>query len=270
MDQIQKKELLEKIDSYIKGNLPQEEIENLWIEFLKYPDMYRYFETEVQIQDMIKKRDLPENFQINRVEEPRRKPPPYKLLTYAAVAALIVVVGMQFLSVQPTGHMASRLALTSIDLDELVGSDLQISDSNEALGFDLKINSAIAMAHNDSIEMSINTFRDLLNDELNDCQFAQAELDIGILLYNESDYKKAKKHFSEVIKLDSVHGSYAEKGWWFYGNTLLNTGELKAARDAIQIAHGMNGRFQEPAFDLIKKMDAEIENSSPGAKLIPS
>lgn len=262
MDQTKRQELLEKIDSYIHGKLPQNEIEELWFEFLKYPEMFRYFETEVQIQDMIKKRDIPEGFQIDRVEEPRRETPSYRLWAYAAVAAVILVIGIQFFSFQKPEVAASDLAIASIDLNELVATDIDQSDEGEALEYDLKINTAIAMALNDSTDMAIHLFRQLLTNDLNDRQIERAELDLGILLYNKGEYEEAKSHFAELTKDGSIHEPFVEKGWWFYGNTLLNTGDIEGAHNAINIAYGMKGQFSDSAFELMKKMDTKFPNSS--------
>jgi tetratricopeptide (TPR) repeat protein len=264
MNEEKKIELLEKIDSYIKGRLSQDEIEELWIEFLKYPEMFHYFETEVQIQDMIKKRDIPESFNIDRVEEPRQPARSYKVWALAAAAALILAIGLQFFSVQQTMPGESRLALAQIELDEMVGSDIYRSDEEQALESDLLINSAIAMAYNDSIEMAINTFRELLNKDLTEPQLARAELNIGILLYNSGEYDEAKEHFEQVTQLKNVQESFIEKGWWLYGNALLNTGDIEDARKAVNMAYGMNGRFQEPALALLKKLDEELMNSTSG------
>jgi len=269
MDKAKKIELLENIDSYIKGRLSQNEIEALWIEFLKYPDMFHYFETQVQIQDMIKKREIPESFKIDRVEEPRPQDPSYKVWAYAAAAALIFAIGLQFFSIpQPTAD-ASQLALTQIELDEMVGSDMYRSDGEEILEVDLHINSAIAAAYNDSIELAIKTFSELLNGELNDRQLVRTELNIGILLYNNGEYEEAKSHFERVIRLETVRESFIEKGWWLYGNALLNTGEIAEAREAVHNAYGMNGRFQKPALALLNEIDTELIGTSPGKMQTP-
>jgi len=269
MDEIKKIELLESIDRYIKGKLSQDEIEALWIEFLKYPDIFHYFETQVQIQDMIKNREIPESFNIDRVEEPMTQGASYKVWVYAAAAALIFAIGLQFFSIPQPAADASRLALTEIKLDEMVGSDIYRTDEEEILEVDLHINSAIAAAYNDSAELAIKTFRDLLNEELNDRQLARAELNIGILLYNNGEYEEAKSHFERVIRLETVREPIIEKGWWLYGNTLLNTGKIAEAREAIYNAYVMNGRFREPALTLLNEIDTELIGKSPGKMQTP-
>ena len=46
-------EMMSRIDDYVRGRLNQEEIEELWIEFLKEPYWYSIFEVEVNVRDMI-------------------------------------------------------------------------------------------------------------------------------------------------------------------------------------------------------------------------
>jgi tetratricopeptide (TPR) repeat protein len=118
------------------------------------------------------------------------------------------------------------------------------------------------MAQNDSTDMAIDLFRQLLTNDLNDRQIEKAELDLGILLYNKGEYEEAKSHFAELTKDDSVHEPFVEKGWWFYGNALLNTGDIEGAHNAINIAYGMKGKYSDSAFELMKKMDTKFPNSS--------
>ena len=117
--------------------------------------------------------------------------------------------------------------------------------------------------------MALDAFKELLNGELNDRQLARAELNTGILLYNSGEYEEAKSHFERVIRLETVRESFIEKGWWLYGNALLNTGEIAEAREAVQNAYGMNGRFQKPALALLKKIDAELIGTSSGKEQTP-
>lgn len=44
--QIQTKQ---QIDRFIKGKLAAEEIDKLWVSFLKAPEWYEYFETELHL-----------------------------------------------------------------------------------------------------------------------------------------------------------------------------------------------------------------------------
>ncbi len=264
MNESKKIELLKSIDSYIKGRLSQKEIDALWIEFLKYPEMFRYFETEVQIQDMIRKGNVPESFKQDIVEEPKQTGPAYKIWLYTAAAAVILAVALQFFSVQPQNVNTGQWALTKIELDEMVSSDIYRSDGDgaEVSETDLQINSAMAMAYNDSTIMAIEKYRELIKGDLNNRQLVRSELNLGILLYNNGDYEEAKGHFERITRIETVRKSFKEKGWWLYGNTLLNTGDISEAREAVYNAYQMNGHFREPALELLNKLDAEMPNRS--------
>ena len=47
-------EALDAIEKYIHGELNQDEIDLLWIEFLKDPDLFYYFKTLVHLHNLFK------------------------------------------------------------------------------------------------------------------------------------------------------------------------------------------------------------------------
>jgi len=49
-------DIMQRIDSYIRGRLNQQEIDELWMEFLKEPEWYRVFETDLNLRGLIRKR----------------------------------------------------------------------------------------------------------------------------------------------------------------------------------------------------------------------
>ena len=51
-------DMMQRIDSYIRGRLNQQEIDELWIEFLKEPEWYRIFETDLHIRSLIRKKGI--------------------------------------------------------------------------------------------------------------------------------------------------------------------------------------------------------------------
>jgi hypothetical protein len=46
--------MMSRIDAYVRGRLNQEEIEELWIEFLREPYWFRIFEVDVNLRALIK------------------------------------------------------------------------------------------------------------------------------------------------------------------------------------------------------------------------
>ena len=47
-------DMMQRIDLYIRGKLNQQEIDELWIEFLKEPEWYKIFETDLHIRAIAK------------------------------------------------------------------------------------------------------------------------------------------------------------------------------------------------------------------------
>lgn len=50
-----------KIERYISGNLAEKEIDDLWVEFIKDPELYEYFETYLHLKYMAKNPFLSSN-----------------------------------------------------------------------------------------------------------------------------------------------------------------------------------------------------------------
>ena len=47
-------EIRKKLDAYLKGNLSNEQVDELWVEFAKQPELLNDLEIEVGIRDIIK------------------------------------------------------------------------------------------------------------------------------------------------------------------------------------------------------------------------
>ena len=49
-------DMMRRIDSYIHGRLNQQEIDELWMEFLKELEWYKIFETDLHLRSLIRKK----------------------------------------------------------------------------------------------------------------------------------------------------------------------------------------------------------------------
>ncbi len=253
-------EILKKIDLYIRGELSQEEIDELWKEFLRYPETYEWFETELHLRSLIKKGKKP-GFSENSDESAKL----YALGGYmpwllAAAAAVIIAFGIQLFSIDQQEAL-QKMALSSIDQTELMGAEVQRSDEEEAGELDVAINQALAIAYDNEPELAIRHFRQILDQSPSASQRVRVEMNLGILLYNQSDFTSAKEHFLSLTEMDGIRSHTLEKSWWFLGNTYLNLGEFSEARDAVFKVYEMDGRFQNPANTLLHRLDIELGNS---------
>lgn len=254
-------ELLKSIDKYIKGELNQDEIDELWIEFLRNPEVFSYFETEIHLQSLVRKGKKPESFGNDGAGKSQSNIRLFKAWFVAAAAAVLIAVGLQFFAMEPN-QSGNQLALGSINQTEMIGSDVYRSDEERRSDIDIQINEALAAAYEDETNEAIRKFRALLSQSLDENQQVRVELNLGILLYNQEDYESAVNHFQSVTQIQNVNESFIEKGWWFLGNSLLNIGNIEDAREAVFNAYSMNGRFQNSALALLKKLDQQLHDAT--------
>lgn len=261
MKEKEKIEILEKIDLYIRGKLTQEEIDELWKIFLQHPEYYDIFETEVHLKSLIDKGRKPQfssekNDSSNSTSATIHN---YKGWLYAAAAAVILALGLQFFAIQQPDSIES-FALAEIEQSHLIGADVLRSNSGETENLDVAINDALATAYEGETERAIGKFREILNQSPSDQQRARVEMNLGILLYNNGQFEIAKDHFESVTKIEGLEDHQSEKTWWFLGNTYLNLNQPREAREAIFNAYSMDGPFQSAALSLLKKLDLRLGN----------
>lgn len=265
MNNEKKIEILKKIDRYIRGKLNQQEIDELWMIFLQHPETYKWFETELHLQSLIKKGKNPfadaekSTGQSEPSDESRKTSNIRSIRTWvmAAAASVLLVVGLQFFSMSEEESI-NKWALSSIDHTELMGADILRSDDEEAAEMDVLMNQALSAAYEEEFEEAIETFILLLEKEPSSLKKARIELNLGIIHYNLMDYEQAKQRFQSVLETDEIDPNFEEKAWWFLGNAQLNLQELSEARKAVFNAYSMDGRFQNPALALLKKLDVRL------------
>ena len=249
------------IDKYIKGELSQAEIDDLWIKFLENPEYYDLFETDLHMRNLAKKG-------VNPLEaEPSENAnksiwSSYKTWAYAAAAAVSLALLLQLFTIGQADS-ASELALASIDQNEMTGADVLRSDDEDDSDINVSINQALSLAYTDKADDAIETFKTLLDQSLDEDQRVRVEMNLGILYYNKTEYSEAKEYFKSILETDIIESHIEEKAWWFLGNTHLNLDELEEAREAVYNTYILDGRFQNPALALLKRLDLELGNILP-------
>lgn len=264
MKEQEKHQLLEKIDRYIEGELSQDEIDDLWKEFLKHPEWYSWFETELHLKSLIKKGKKPRFQTVDESSASANQSgiQKYSGWIYAAAAAVILAIGLQFFSFEQ-GEPLPSLALAEIEQSNLIGADVLRSDDRSADNLDVAINDALATAYEGELALAIEQFRELLHQSPNNQQKVRIEMNLGILFYNSGDYESAKSHFQSIINIENIEDYQTEKSWWFLGHVYLNLDEPRAAREAVFNAYSMNGRYQSATLSLLKQLDERLGNIPP-------
>ena len=60
-------DMMVQIDSYVRGTLHQNDIDQLCIEFLKEPEWFKIFEVELHLRMMITKQSLAADGELNEI-----------------------------------------------------------------------------------------------------------------------------------------------------------------------------------------------------------
>lgn len=256
------KEIYRNITRYIDGDLSQEEVENLWAQFVDNPEYYKLFETELHLRDLAKKESGSNIHSIHSDSDQSEKKSFWrssKVWVMAAAAALLIGFGFQLFSISDT-HVYHPDSISKIDINEMSGSDILRSEGDASVTMDIEINRALAAAYEDDSENAVRKFRSLLMQNPDPHQKARIELNLGILYYNMADYEQASQYFESAAQADVMNRFFREKAWWFLGNAYLNLEMLEDARGAVYNAYTSDGRFMSPALSLLKKLDEELDS----------
>lgn len=252
--------LLERIDQYINGKLSQDEIDELWKQFLTHPEWYGWFETELHLHSLIKKGKKPNFNQIEAENSSKTLAKQrYKVWIYAAAAAVLLAIGLQFFSYEQN-EAIETFALTQIEESNLMGADVLRSEDQPVDKLNIEMNVALAKAYEGNTEQAIEKFQQLLKQSPNALQEARIEMNLGILFYNKEDFESAQTHFQYTTNMTNIEEYQKEKSLWFLGNTLLHLDDPRAAREAIYKAYIMNGSYQSKALSLLEKLDSRLGN----------
>jgi tetratricopeptide (TPR) repeat protein len=252
--------LLTQIDQFIKGNLSQEEIDELWEKFLRNPEYFHLFEAELHLRNLIIKGEKPDN--INYTSESKiLEVTGLRSWLFATAAAVLIVFGLQFFSITEQEAL-NDISLNRIDLSELSGIDVFRLNGEALDELELAINEAILTAYENDLNLAILNFTRLLDQPLAHNHKLKVEMNLGILLYNSGRYDEAVNFFNTVSNNPEADANQVEKSLWFKGNGYLKLGDLHNARDSMLRLHSLSASYDQPALALLRKIDLWLDYNS--------
>lgn len=228
------KEIIKQITRYIQGELNETEEDQLWVEFLDNPNYYRFFQTELNLYDLYQNKNFRIEENKNRVDEPSKK---YGFWSYLAVAAIIIISSALYLFEFRGQNQYASLALSEIELTELLGSDIYRDPETDLTGQNQAINRSISLAFNGDTHQAIEELRNIDEVQLSNPQRIKIRYNLGILLYNAGNLDGAEVSFKDVLELQQPDTpSYiTESAQWYIANILLQTNKLPEARSYLSI-----------------------------------
>ncbi len=244
--------IYKKIDAYIKGSLEEKEIEELWVEFAKAPELLDELELEVGIKELIEK-----HFSSATKEQASIHKLPKWIWHASAAAAILMVALVQFFRVDTPTDISDFLVINIPESqvetsDGIRAKDMVIStaDSLLNLGF-----AAIVSGNNNRALELFDTIIDKYDMEP---YGSKAFLNKGIINYNESMYEAAAANFEAAIERAKENRMISEKAYWYLGNAYINLGEMEKAFEAVGEAYKKDGIFRKSAYVLYQKLSYDL------------
>ena len=246
--------ILKKIDSYVKGTLPEEEIQELWNEFAKDPSLLDALELEVGVKELL------QDDAAHQKKATRSKI--LKLPTWtwhAAAAAVLAAVALTQLFNVPSKTTMEQFVVRTIPNTQIETGDGVRSKEMMIAKADSLLNLGFNALVSGNYSQALRLFDEVIEKHDIEPYGSKAFVNKGILLYNTSEYDSAIVAFDRALqRVTESNRMVTEKAHWYMANALVNVGEPERARDAAFSAYQLNGVFRKPAFLLLQKLNYDL------------
>ena len=257
-------ELQKRIDAYLAGNLSQQEADELWGDLISNPDYYEYFETNIYLRNLYS--DYLSNTNPQGSKSGSAGSVIHRLSTrwhwYVAAASILILLGITVLTLNHRTTL-DKLSVKEINSNNIESPDIMRSDSGKTKKSDSLLNLGYHATITGNISRAEEIYTDIINNYDDRSSNIMAHLNLGILKYNNQEYRLAREHFSTVINKTKQQEDrrLREKAYWYLGNTYLNLEEKQKAKEAIYNAWSANGVYRKPAERLLEEMDYEFSRA---------
>lgn len=233
IESFNKRELEEKIDQYINGQLSAQEVDDLWVELIQDDYHLDYLKSAANLKAVVE-----------RKREEKRAKQKRKYWYYAAaavIALLVVVLGVMNISLQSD---VSVEPVAQVELEYYRSGDGAIDSSDESE----VIRSAITLANTGRVNEAISLLSSELESASDPNWIAKLSLNLGSLYYNEANYDEAISYFQNVVQHEEyVDVLMVEKAYWYIGNAYFHMDRLAEAQTNIEQAYELNGAYRRVA-----------------------
>jgi len=237
------------IDAYLKGQLSEEEVQELWIQLMKQPEYISMLQTEVDVARIYK-------------SEAKNKPIPLYYWKWIASAAAIIllVVSINVLSDNEQKSIDEWSQEFIVLADNLSSAEVKRSSTNTLDTADSLLNTGFKAAVSGQHQTAMAIFEKIIAQYDSDGPVSKAHLNLGILKYNAGDFEGSIDNFKNAISTTGGDSLLIEQSYWYLGNALINTDQLQKAREAVEHAHEIGNIYKNEAFKLLKRLDYELGN----------
>jgi len=259
------------IDAYIKGDLSENEINELWIQLFKRPEYINQLETEIDLVRLYRARE--EEYENNESSNFReqfqelksgKEMVSWKWFMAMAAIAIILFVSIRLLTgnhkkskwkqVKASAHVTLSKDLASA---QVIRSAETISSADSLLNIGFKA----ALGGNSSKAMKI--YRSMLNNFSEPQLRAKVHFNMGILQYKAGKYDDCIDNFKKAVPNLKHVNLIKERAYWYIGNAYLKQQEPVRARLAIYRAHKIGKIYAKEESILLKQLNHQLGIKKP-------
>lgn len=235
-----KKDLENRIEEYLEGELSASQIDELWAELIQDDYYYDYLKTAASIKGLSEKRNKKAKiFELTNIKQ-----------VYLAAAVMLISAAIVLFNIYDQSNGMDVEPISSIELDYYRSAEgiVEENESNEMLIM------IISIANRGDIDAALG----MINDQLantSDTKLRQELLvTAGSILYNSGNYELALERFESGIELNSEDILLAERNYWYLGNTYFQLNQIAEAKDALEKAYELNGAYSRIAESYLKAL----------------
>jgi len=245
------KEISRQITRYIHGELNDEEEDQLWVEFLMDQQRFRQFETELNLYDLFQNKGYSLNDSDFKTEEPKNN----SSWLFAVAAVILVALSIYIFNVGDSG--IEDLAVTQIELSEMLGSDVYRDDRSGVTDIDYEINSALATALGGNLDEAYQILSNLDMESLSAPEKLRVHFNQGIIAYNQDNYDLSVTHFSGLTDAEEIPAYMKENALWYKANGYLKLQDEANASEPLRKLIEINAQHAEKAGVILHRLDSQ-------------
>ncbi len=232
IESFNKKELEEKIDRYVNGQLSAEETDELWAELIQDDYHLDYMKSVANVKAVIEEK-----------KRQRRARKSRQAWYYAAAAAIVLLIGvLGYMNFYSQNGSETVQPISQVELDYYRSDDGSISVESD----DPKIiSNAIQLANDGNVKEAVSLLDAELEKASDPVWIAELSLNLGSLHYNEGNYQESIAYYERVVEhKDKIDVLMLEKAYWYMGNAYFHLNQLVEARSNIEKAYELNGAYR--------------------------
>ena len=232
----------ERINRYVNTRLNENEVEQLWADLIASPYYYDYLKTAANVKYLLNQ------------EKEKRTTIQRRTYWMAIAASIAITIGILSLVFQ-FNHSANNAIKP---LDDLAFTNMRsaeiVNDTPQS-----QLQRGINFANSGKVSEAITLFTKIKEDNESAKVKSMADLNLGIVYYNQHDYSKAIQSFKEVLSTEKSDMLMKEKAYWFEGNAYLKMNDLQSAKTSIQKAYDLNGAYRRIAGKYLNEINKKLK-----------